>query len=256
MLEIANVGVALLITVLAGLSTTLGSLIAFFTKKPRHMCIAMGFAAGVMIFVSFVELLGTGITEIGYLPATAAFFVGIFGIMLIDWIVPHKYQEEESPEKGEMEKMGKMISFGIFIHNLPEGIITLFSALINPAMGLTVAIAVALHNIPEGVAVSLPIYRATGSKKKAFMYSFFSGMAEPLGAVICLLFLYSFITPTIIYASLALVGGIMVFISIDELLPFALKEKTRHNNYRHQHKIIFGIFLGMLVMAVSIGLLN
>jgi ZIP family zinc transporter len=247
--------VPLLLSLIAGLSTTLGAVFVFLSKKPKFMCVAMGFAAGVMIYLSFVELLAEGITNVGYIPAVIAFFVGIFSIMLIDFFIPHKYQEENADERYKLKRMGTIIAIGIFIHNFPEGIITFFSSIISPNLGLSVALAVALHNIPEGMAVSLPIYKATGSKRKAFLYSFLSGIAEPIGALLSFFFLWNFLTMELIYLVVAAVAGVMIFISIDELLPFALKDNLRHNRNTHQHRIILGVFLGMMVMAVSLALI-
>lgn len=138
---------------------------------------------------------------------------------------------------------------GLAIHNFPEGFAVLVSSLKNIELGATLAIAVALHNIPEGIAVSVPVYHATKSRKKAFLYSILSGLTEPIGAVVGYLILMPFLTPHLISLMLAFVAGIMVFISFDELLPLAYSNGKRHI-------CIFGIFLGMLVMALSLHLIT
>jgi ZIP family zinc transporter len=245
LLEVSDIWLPLALSAIAGLSTTIGAFFALFTKKLRHMCLAMGFSAGVMIFVSFVELLGRGIQTIGYLPAVLFFFGGVLFIMVIDFIVPHIYQSEGSCESVNLKRMGLMVALGVFIHNLPEGVITMFSSITDLGLGVVIAFAVAIHNIPEGLAVACPIYNATKSKKKAFWYSFLSGIAEPIGAVLGIMFFWFFLTEWLLYGLLAAAAGIMVFISVDELLPFALRGANHH-------KIILGVFLGMLVMAISL----
>jgi ZIP family zinc transporter len=243
---------ALILTFIAGLSTVLGSLVIFFVKKEKdgYLSVAMGFAAGVMIFISLTELLPESIGKIGYLPALVAFFAGIIVIYLVDILIPHSYEQENACEpsaktKLDLRRCGILVAIGIAIHNFPEGIAVFFSALINIKLGLSIALAIALHNIPEGIAVAMPIYYATNSKRKAFMYSFLSGMAEPLGAIIAFIFLRSFLSETILYLIIAAVAGIMVFICFDELLPYAFQQKNNHLT-------IAGIFLGMAVVAVSI----
>lgn len=226
------------------------------------------------------ELTGTWLTVI-------SFFAGIVLIGIIDKIIPsfenphemHKVeevdtieeilsekkelQEEERPDlQKDLEKKKERLSFdtrkmhriGLFtalaitIHNFPEGLVTFFAALQDPALGVAIAIAIALHNIPEGIAVSIPIYYATGSKKKAFLYSFLSGLAEPLGAMVGFLILMPFLTDTLFGIVFGMVGGIMVYISFDELLPAAQK-------YGEHHLSIYGLVSGMAVMAVSLVLL-
>jgi ZIP family zinc transporter len=246
---------ALLLTVLAGLSTVMGSLIIFFMKgrKELHLNIAMGFSAGVMIFISFTELLNESIMGIGYLYAVISFFAGIALIYLIDVFIPHSY-EEESPcdpnlrKKCDMKRCGTMVAIGIAIHNFPEGITVFFASLADIRLGIVIAIAIALHNIPEGIAIAMPIYYATKSKMKAFWYSFLSGIAEPIGALLAFAFLFKFINSTVLNIILAATAGIMVFISFDELLPHVYNEKE-------SHLTILGIFVGMGVMALSLFLL-
>ncbi|MBU0667041.1 MAG: zinc transporter ZupT [Nanoarchaeota archaeon] len=243
---------ALILTTLAGLSTVLGSLIIFFIKK-RNDCflsIAMGFAAGVMIFISLTELLNESISNIGYLYAIISFFAGILLIYVIDVFIPHSYEAENAcslnlKDKHGLKRCGLIVALGIAIHNFPEGITVFFSSMVNFKLGIIVALGIALHNIPEGIAIAMPIYYATNSKIKAFWYSFLSGLAEPLGAIIAFLFLRNFLTNTLLNVILAATAGIMVFISFDELLPYAYKQKNNHIT-------IAGIFLGMAMMALSL----
>ncbi|MBD3250043.1 MAG: zinc transporter ZupT [Candidatus Pacebacteria bacterium] len=246
---------AFLLTVLAGLSTLLGSLIIFFIKKPRqcYLNIAMGFAAGVMIFVALTELLVESIEGLGYPGAMLSFFFGIGLIILLDTFIPHTYEAEISCEckdfrqmkDGRLARCGLLIALGVAIHNLPEGVAVFFSSLADQRLGLTLAIAIALHNIPEGIAIAMPIYYASRSRKKAFWWSFLSGITEPLAALAAFLVFGSFISERLLGAIIGAVAGVMVFISFDELLPFAYKQEK-------DNLTILGIFSGMAVMAVSL----
>jgi zinc transporter, ZIP family len=243
-----TLGFAFLLSLLAGLSTLLGGLIAYLIRKPKQAYLAMGFgfSAGVMIFVSFVELLPLGIEKLGIVPAFLSFFAGVLFIYLVDVLVPHMYEAEESCRKDtKLKRCGLMLFLGIAIHNFPEGIAVMFSSLSSPKLGIPIALAVALHNIPEGIAIAIPIYYSTKSRLKALWYTFVAGMAEPFGALLAWLVLMRFMTENLLFYVLAAVAGIMVFISFDELLPEALA-------YRNRHLIILGIFSGMLVMAISL----
>ncbi|MFA5480079.1 MAG: zinc transporter ZupT [Candidatus Muiribacteriota bacterium] len=269
-MENPNILFAFLLTLFAGLSTGIGSAIAFFAKRTntKFLCFSLGFSAGVMIYVSFTEIFAeanTSLSEIygskvGLFYTTLGFFGGIFLIALIDKFVPsyenpHEMHNVEEISKEKLNKHGHLYRMGIFtalaiaIHNFPEGIATFMAALKNPALGIPIAIAIAIHNIPEGIAVSVPIYYATGSRKKAFYYSFLSGLAEPLGALAGYFILMNFVSESIFGFVFAGVAGIMVFISLDELLPSAEK-------YGEHHISIYGLILGMLVMASSLVLLH
>lgn len=250
---------AFALTLIAGLSTGIGSLIALLSKKTdtRFLSASLGLSAGVMIYVSFMELMPESVHLLsgiyGEKEASAymllAFFIGIGLIALIDFLVP----EDENPHEihtflgndKKLKRTGVMMALAIGIHNFPEGLATFTSALTDLEIAIPIVFAIAIHNIPEGVAVSVPIYHSTGSRRKAFWYSFMSGMAEPIGALIGILFLIPFWTPSINALLLALVSGIMVYISFDELLPSTEK-------YGHHHWGISGVILGMAIMAVSL----
>jgi ZIP family zinc transporter len=252
----ANIGTALILTSFAGLSTGIGSAIAYFIRKPRiiYLSFSLGFSAGVMIYVSFMELLPEGIETIGKAWGTAAFFLGIAFIGLIDMMVPevenpHHYQGLDNPTAQPTDlplmRAGLMTALAIGIHNFPEGLATFGAALSDVKLGVFIAIAIGIHNIAEGISVSVPIFYATGSKNKAFVYSFLSGTTEPIGAILGFLILMPFISEGLIASLLAFIAGIMVYISVDELLPMA-------HRYGHGHTVITGIVFGMLVMAVSL----
>jgi len=249
-----NIVIALLLTTGAGLSTTIGSVLGLAIRRPgpRFMGFTLGFSAGVMVLVSFVELLQGSIESIGFLSAHLGFFVGMVCYFLIDFLIPHDYiGQHDHPDRqsgGELMRIGLLVAFGIGIHNFPEGMATFAGALEDPSLGAAIAIAIAIHNIPEGLAVSAPVYAATGSRKKAFFWSFISGVSEPVGAGLAALVLLPFLTTTVLGWVLAAVAGIMVAISFDELAPLA-------KSFGSEHTPILGVIAGMLVMAVSLWLL-
>lgn len=253
---LGNVLYALLLTTIAGLSTGIGSAISYFIKVPKmvYLSFSLGLSAGVMLYVSFVELFPKALLDIGELFSVIAFFTGILFIGLIDMIIPekenpHSYEvlsDDQNKNKNDsLMRTGLFTALAIGIHNFPEGIATFGAALGNINLGIVIAIAISIHNIPEGISVSIPIFYATKSKNKAFVYSFLSGLAEPIGALIGLVILLPFLSPAVLASLLAFVAGIMVYISIDELLPMAHK-------YGHSHTVIVGVILGMILMAFSI----
>ncbi len=262
---------AFLLTLFAGLATGIGSILTLFVKRTnlKFLSIALGFSAGVMIFVSMIEIFPKaqeyliaemGITYGSWITAIA-FFSGIIFIAIIDRIIPsinnphhqpidinqdnYSQQNKEDIKRRGLERMGIFTAIAIAIHNFPEGIATFFATLSDPSLGVAIAIAIAIHNIPEGIAVSAPIYFATGSKKKAFWYSFLSGLAEPIGAIIAFLILMPFLTPAMFGILFAAVAGIMVFISLDQLLPMA-------REYSQGHLPIYGVVAGMMIMSLSL----
>ncbi len=250
-----NVPTALVLTALAGLSTTIGSLLGIFVRKPgpRFMALTLGFSGGVMILVSFVELLAGGIEAVGFGLAHVAFFAGMLGMFLIDILIPHEYMAERHKTEGRAQetllKTGLLVALGIGIHNFPEGMATFAGTLQDVSLGAAIAVAIAIHNIPEGLAVSAPVYAATGSRSRAFLWSFLSGVAEPVGAVVAALILLPFLNATVLGLMLSSVAGIMVFISLDELVPVA-------RSFGQEHLSIVGVVVGMAVMAASLWILR
>lgn len=252
-----NIMPAFLLTVFAGLSTGIGSAIAYFIRKPKiiYLSFSLGVSAGVMIYISFMELLPEASETVGEFWGLAAFFMGIGIIGLIDMLVPepenpHEFAGIDEPsvahnENSRLMRTGLLMALAIGIHNFPEGLATFASALGNLKLGVFIAFAIAIHNIPEGIAVSVPIFYATKNKSKAFFYSFLSGVSEPVGAIVGYLILLPFLNPGILAGLMAFIAGIMVYISLDELLPMA-------HRYGHGHLVIAGIVLGMLIMAVSL----
>ena len=253
-INLSIIGIPLFLTFLAGISTGIGSLFSLFIREPKksYLQFSLGLSAGVMIYVSFAELLFKAVNDIGFLKSNLAFFSGIIFIGLIDFLIPHEYIAEHAT-KGSNDKRlmaaGTFTAIGIAIHNFPEGLAVFMSALGSIKLGIALAVAIAIHNIPEGIAVAMPIYYATKSKKKAFWYSFLSGIAEPIGAIIGITLLMPFLNPTVLSICLAFVAGIMVFISFDEILPLSYE----HTN---EHLTIAGVISGMAMMALSLQLLK
>jgi zinc transporter, ZIP family len=246
---------ALLLSLVAGLSTTLGSVLGLFVHRPspRFMAFTLGFAGGVMILISFVELLQQGIEDVGFGLAHVAFFCGMGIMFLIDELIPHQYiAEHHHTEEGEIPRdrllrTGMYIALGIGIHNLPEGMAVLTGTLEDRRLGVIIAMTIAIHNIPEGLAVSVPVYAATGSRKKAFLWSFLSGIAEPIGAILAALVLMPLLNEMVLGIALSAVGGIMIFIALDELVPIA-------RSFDEEHLPIVGIISGMMVIAFGLWL--
>jgi len=294
---------ALGLTAFAGLATGIGSIIAFTAKLSsyRFLSVATGFSAGVMLYVSFVEIFFKGQESLvqhygdpaGHWVNAAAFFGGMLLIGLIDNLIPEETNPHEIPSEaesdmlhgksssvwdigknaacpktaGKMAKPGpghekKLLRMGLFtalaigIHNFPEGLATFLAALHDPSLGIAIAVAIALHNIPEGVSVAVPIYYATGKRRTAFYYSLLSGLAEPIGAGVAYLGILFFaggpdgvLPPQLMGILFGGVAGIMVYISLDELLPTS-------RAYGQGHDSLFGLVGGMVVMALSLLLMK
>lgn len=257
-------------TLIAGISTGIGSFIAFFAKRTntKFLSASLGFSAGVMIYVSLLDILPQANAMLavsmgkkaGNWVALASFFGGILLIAVIDKLIPSfenphesrriedmtdNYCGSQENKINELMKMGVLTAAAIAVHNFPEGIATFVSALKDPHLGIVITMAIAIHNIPEGIAVSVPIFCATGDRRKAFVYSFLSGLSEPLGALLGYIFLLPIMSDQIFGMLFAFVAGIMVFISLDELLPTA-------REYGEPHIATYGLVSGMAVMGVSI----
>ena len=271
-----DVGYAFLLAFLAGLATSIGGLFCcIYRPKGGFLGFLLGLSAGVMVYISFVELLGQAITRVGFLIANLVFFIGIIFIALVDMLIPHNFGEEhhhdetgitfgrltdfknqksinlsENNTKSLLKRTGMLVALGLAIHNFPEGLAVFSSAVSGEkTLGLVVAVAVAIHNVPEGISVAAPLMEATGSKKKTVFYAFVTGMAEPIGAIIGFALLLPFLNPTLMFSLLAFAGGIMVYISFDELLPVA-------HQYGKPHMVISGVSLGLVIMALSLYLLS
>lgn len=277
-------GAAIVITLFAGLATGIGAFVAVFVKRKDYsfLSLGLGFSAGVMIYVSFMELLvhsgdalensfGHG-AEVGMIRI-AAFFGGMLFAAAIDRLIPQAVNPHEcgydtteeitgeckcgdkqhdhasDMAKMKLARMGFFAAVAIALHNFPEGFAVFAAALKEPALGLSVAAAIAIHNIPEGMAIAIPVYYATGSRSKAFALALLSGFAEPLGALTGYLFLKDFLAGPAFGIIFGAVAGIMIYISFDELLPASRR-------YGRGHLAITGLIFGMLIMAIALDVMG
>ena len=252
-----------LITLFAGLSTALGGLVVFFgnTEKLNWLSFTMSFAAGVMLYVSFVEILPESYLEFKHtngqntaLLYVLGFFVfGTLFAIFTDKLLPEQKINSQvnksiTSKNNKIYRSGILIALTMALHNFPEGIVTFIGSVNDISFGLVIGLAIALHNIPEGMAISVPIYHATGSKKKAFLYSALSGFTEPFGALFCYFVINSYLDDFLTAAVMSIVSGIMIFISIFVLMPLSFEYKDK---YEH----ILGLVIGMFVIGISIYLM-
>ncbi|MDD3436847.1 MAG: zinc transporter ZupT [Candidatus Gastranaerophilales bacterium] len=257
---LANYKIALLLSFLAGLATVLGGFLTFFVKRTniKALSIGLGFSAGVMIFLSFTEILqNSNEMLIKFFPTYSqwlvfgGFALGIMVAVLIDYFMPDHIEEdlfcgsEKCEHHHRIKRAGLLTALAVSIHNFPEGMTTFFVATQNLTLGISVAIAIALHNIPEGIAVALPIYHATGKKRLAIWYTFLSGISEPIGALLGLIAIQYFLPQAAIGFLFASVAGIMVYISFDTLLPLS-------KEYGDGHYSVFGIMSGVFFIWISL----
>ena len=256
---------ALALTTFAGLATVLGGVLAIVGRAPsgRGLGAALGLAAGVMLAVSFLEMLPAAVEGLGgavgpaaTAVAVAALILGAGSYVLLERAVPDPVSEMpgdvDDPaglDRRRMLRLGTVTALAIGLHNLPEGFVTFAGTLQDPSVGLALAVAMAVHNVPEGVAVAVPVRQATGSRRKAFAWAAFTGIAEPLGALIGWLLLAPFLTPALLAAVFAAVAAVMVTVSLDALLPAARAAGGRA-------AALGGVLLGVAAMALSLDLLS
>ncbi len=272
---------ALILSTLAGLSTVLGGFVTFFIKENslKFLSFGLGLSAGVMLFISLVDLYPESCEMIknqmgeNYLFLTVIFFaIGILTAVLIDYFIPDHLQSQMFTKQlganekhedstdckedenavisiGKIKKAGILTAIVVAVHNLPEGLATFFLTAQNVMLGIGIVIAIAIHNIPEGMAISIPVYQATHSKRKAFLYSFLSGMAEPVGGVIGFVIIKTLFPTLCVGILFSMVAGIMTYISLDTLLPLS-------KDYDTGHYSISGVVLGLLIMGFALVLLE
>lgn len=256
---------AMLITLFAGLATTIGGGIAFILKKNdlKALSVGLGFSAGVMIFLSFTDIIPEAnkllvmhfpnnyewLTYIG-------FVIGLLTAVLIDYFLPDHIDEEDvlNPDKPshrnyKIKRAGIFTAIAICVHNFPEGMATFLTTTQDIALGLSVGIAIAIHNIPEGIAVALPMYHVTGKKRYAMLYAALSGITEPIGALVGMFVFGLFLPKVLVGVLMSAVAGIMIYISFDTLLPLA-------KEYGDWHRSLIGILSGMLVIWLSLILIG
>lgn len=258
---------ALLVSLLAGLATSIGGLMVLNkrTLQRQYLAVALAFAAGAMLIISLVQIIPLGIE---YMAATTSqrnallivwlsFFAGIGMVLLIDRLLPDVLNPNEMEGREEaltpgdafstrrLMRSGVLVALVLGLHNFPEGMATFFTTYQDPAVGITLAIAVAIHNVPEGIAVAAPVYAATGSRRKGFWWATFSGLTEPLGGIVAAVVVTWMVPPQFFGIFYGSVAGMMVFIALDELLPGAWRYQT------DKHQTVYGMLAGMATMAVS-----
>ncbi len=247
MADLTLLAQVLVLSTLAGLATGAGGVLVLI-KKPGRRSFGFfgGFAAGVMITVSFLELILEPWKISGPILTILGFGVGSLLMFCLDSLVPHTYfsVKENGAIDAGLFKVGMLMAIGMTLHNVPEGIAIGAGYLQSRDLGLLLAIAIALHNIPEGMAIALPIRESGVSRWTAFKLALFSGMVEPVGAFLAGLLLEFFrgFVPFV----LAFAGGVMVFLTLDELIP-AMRERG------HEHFTSLGIITGCVSMLGLLG---
>lgn len=251
---------ALLLTTLAGLSTALGGILAVIQKPTKKIISAcMGFAAGIMLTISFADMLPEAIDYYRNtfsvlsttVVVTSLLLMGMILAGIIEWCIPEETATQclQSKSASHLVHSALVMSSALILHNLPEGILTLFAGIANPQLGIRLTIAVALHNLPEGMIVAAPLYYATNQRKKAIGIAFLSGIAEPIGALLAFLFLGKFLTPGFLNGLMVLVSGVMIWLSVVELIP------TAWSTYRGK-TVLEGAALGVFIMLLGIRILS
>lgn len=254
--------IALILTLMAGMSTVLGGFLTFFVRRNsmKALSIGLGFSAGVMIYVSLTAIMldAQHMLQLSFSAHSAAviaffsFFIGIAIAVLIDYFMPDHIETDlfSAPHNYDhshhkIKRAGLITAIAVAVHNFPEGMATFLVSSQNITLGIPVAIAIAIHNIPEGIAIALPIYHASGQKRQAIFYSFLSGIAEPIGGILGFILLKTIMPESMVGAMFAAVAGIMVYISFDTLLPMAIE-------YGENHHVITGILAGMFIIGLSL----
>ena len=263
---------ALLISLLAGLATTIGGVLVIQRKSlgREFLAVALAFAAGAMVLISFMQVLPLGITWMTqtYPRATAealvflAFFAGIVLVLVIDRLLPSSLnpseiegregamQSDDEARNTRLLRSGLLVGLVLGLHNFPEGMATFFTTYQDPRVGITLAVAVAIHNVPEGIAVAAPVYAATGSRKKALGWATVSGLTEPIGALVAAALISWVVPESVLGLFYGLVAGMMVFLALDEMLQASWRYQT------DKHQTIYGMVAGMATVAASLVLFS
>ena len=259
---------ALIVSLLAGLATSIGGLLAMNkrTLEREYLAISLAFAAGAMLLVSFMEILPLGVAamretrsdQAAQAIVYLAFFGGIAFVLLIDRFLPSSMNpneiegresaltERESTRNLRLLRSGMLVALVLALHNFPEGMATFFTTYQEPKVGITLAIAIAIHNVPEGIAVAAPVFAATGSRRKALLWTTLSGLTEPIGGLMAAALITWVVPPTFFGVFYGIVAGMMVFLALDELLPGSWRYQT------DKHQTIYGMLAGLAIVAVSL----
>ncbi len=254
-----DVLLAFAVCVAAAAATMIGGFTVFTARKSNARLLAFGlaFAGGAMIYISLVEIFWKSLIDFSkvfedkeaYTYATLSFFAGVAMLVLIDRLIPNPHNTLTIPgkdkDRAHLKRVGLMAALAITVHNFPEGMATFFATLEEPIVGSSLAFAIAVHNIPEGVSIAIPVYYATGDKRKTLLACGVSALAEPAGALLGYAILAPFLTPIVFGSVFGIIAGAMVFLSMDELLPTAKRYATGHD-------AVYGMVIGMAVIALSL----
>ncbi len=212
-------------------------------KEEKILPAALLFASGVMLTISFLSLIPEGFTLFfqNALIVPSILFTAIFVVFGIVFSARISRKIEEKISSNYLYRLGIITVIALIFHNIPEGITTFLSSRHDLSLGVTLSFGIALHNIPEGISVAIPIYYATKSRIKATLFTFISGFSEVVGAIIAYLFLAPFITDFILGCILSIAAGIMIHISICELIPTSFK-------YPLSIKVLLFFVFGILIM--------
>jgi len=248
-----SITLAWLLSLLAGLSTSVGCIIVITIRKlgDRSLDFSMGLASGVMLTVAFLNLIDKALDmNAGYFTVVVGFVIGALSIMILDAKIPHVFSfKEYGPVNERLVRTGILVAIGITLHNVPEGLAVVAGYAYLPKLGYLVALAIAFHNIPEGIATAAPLYAAGMGKRRVFTITFLSGLVEPIGAVIGSFMLIS-PSPFVLALMLSIAGGVMTYVTADELIPIA-------HTHGHKHEVAIGLTAGfalILLLTSAFGL--
>jgi len=238
----------LIIVVISVLGPVIGSLIGVIRKpSERFMFNMLAFAGGVMLAISFLELIPESI-------ALSSIWIAIFGVVVgsglmfaVDKAIPHIHPELCGQEHGRnLKKTAAYLLIGIFLHNFPEGMAIAIGAVSDIKVSLVIALAIAIHNIPEGITTSAPYFHCTKKRLKSFLIS--SSTAIPLLVGFLLAsWLYQYISLQLVGFIIGATAGLMIYITADEIIPSSCCKLSTHTT-------IFSLILGILFVML-LGLL-
>ena len=245
-----NVLGALLVATIAGLSTMIGSLVIIFKikeeKYSKFITFCLAFSIAIMIGISIFDLIPESFFHCTFAYGFSKSIILLLIAFIISYIIITFISSlmEKEGIKEDLYKLGILNMLVLILHNLPEGIATFLSSYQDMNLGIQLGLAIMLHNIPEGISIAVPIYYSTGSKLKAFKATFISGVAEPFGAILAFIFLKNYVSELMISIVLIIVAGLMITLSIQELLPKALK-------YKENKLLIIGLISGVVVVIIN-----
>lgn len=240
-----NIRIPLILTTISGLSTILGAILIFIKVKKVNniLSFSLMFSATIMLGISLTDLIPNAYSYFSRFYSIKFIILAILIGSIITFIIDEYMDYNKKTDNNNLYKIGIFSMIAIIIHNLPEGVITFMSSYNNLTLGISLTIAIACHNIPEGISLSLPIYYSTNSKKRALLYTFISGVSEPIGGLLIFLIFKKFLNDFILNFILLIVAGMMIYLSLVKLLPEAIRQKNVKN-------MILAIFIGIIILLI------